>query len=301
MGPSITPIDATLGAVVTGLGLARMDAATWKAVEQAFHEHAVLVFPGQDLMEDEQVAFASRFGDIELLAPDPALKAVAISNRKPDGAVMGAEEHRFKALRGNEGWHTDSSYMPLSAKASVLSAQVVPSADGETEWADMRAAYDALDEGTRTRISGLSAHHSLYHSQARIGHEVETGAGYGYHTKGAPLRPLVKVHPVTGRPALYIGRHAYGIPGLDEPESEKLLSDLVDFACRPPRTYAHRWQPGDVVIWDNRCVLHRARPYNYSEVRVMRHTRVAGDPATELAPTHRDERARAYEPSTSNR
>lgn len=301
MGPTITPIDATLGAVVTGLELARMDAATWKAVEQAFHEHAVLVFPGQDLTDDEQVAFASRFGDIELLAPDPELKAVAISNRKPDGSVMGAEEHRFKALRGNEGWHTDSSYMPLSAKASVLSAQVVPSADGETEWADMRAAYDALDEGTRKRISGLSAHHSLYHSQARIGHEVETGAGYGYHTKGAPLRPLVKVHPVTRRLALYIGRHAYGIPGLDDTESEKLLSDLVDFACRPPRTYAHRWQPGDVVIWDNRCVLHRARPYNYSEVRVMRHTRVAGDPATELAPTDRDERARAYEPSISNR
>jgi alpha-ketoglutarate-dependent taurine dioxygenase len=287
MGPTITPIDATLGAVVTGLELARMDAATWTAVERAFHEHAVLVFPGQNLTDDEQVAFASRFGDIELLAPDPELKAVAISNRKPDGSVMGAEEHRFKSLRGNEGWHTDSSYMPLSAKASVLSAQVVPSADGETEWADMRAAYEALDEVTRKRISGLSAHHSLYHSQARIGHVVETGAGYGYHTKGAPLRPLVKVHPVTGRPALYIGRHAYGIPGLDEAESEKLLSDLVDFACRPPRTYAHRWQPGDVVIWDNRCVLHRARPYDYSEVRVMRHTRVAGNPATEPSASNR--------------
>lgn len=301
MGPTITRIDATLGAVVTGLELARMDAATWRAVEQAFHEHAVLVFPGQDLTDDEQVAFAGRFGEIELLAPDPELKAIAISNRKPDGSVMGAEEHRFKALRGNEGWHTDSSYMPLSAKASVLSAQVVPSAGGQTEWADMRAAYDALDEGTRTRISGLSARHSLYHSQAKIGHEVETGAGYGYHTKGAPLRPLVKWHPVTGRPALYIGRHAYGIPGLGAAESEKLLSDLVDFACRPPRTYAHPWRPGDVVIWDNRCVLHRARPYDYSEVRVMRHTRVAGDPATELAPTDRDERASAYEPSTSNR
>jgi alpha-ketoglutarate-dependent taurine dioxygenase len=183
----------------------------------------------------------------------------------------------------------------------VLSAQVVPSAGGETEWADMRAAYEALDEATRRRIAGLSAHHSLYHSQAKIGHVVQTGAGYGFHTKGAPLRPLVKVHPVTGRPALFIGRHAYGIPGLDEGESEKLLADLLDFACRPPRTYTHRWQPGDVVIWDNRCVLHRARPYDYGEVRVMRHTRVAGDPATELAPTHRDDRAGAYEPSSSNR
>ena len=88
----------------------------------------------------------------------------------------------------------------------------------------------------------------------------------------------MKIHPVTGRPALFIGRHAHAIPGLDEAESEKLLSDLVDFACRPPRTYAHRWQPGDVVIWDNRCVLHRARPYDYRQPRVMRHTRVAGDP-----------------------
>ena len=191
--------------------------------------------------------------------------------------------------------------MPLAAKASVLSAQVVPAADGETEWADMRAAYDALDEATRRRIAGLSAHHSLYHSQAQIGHVVQTGAGYGFHTKGAPLRPLVKIHPVTGRPALFIGRHAHAIPGLDEAESEKLLSDLVDFACRPPRTYAHRWQPGDVVIWDNRCVLHRARPYDYRQPRVMRHTRVAGDPATELAPTDRDVRAVAYEPSASNR
>ena len=246
------------------------------------------------------MAFATRFGDIELLAADPEQKAVAISNQKPDGSVMGADEHRFKSLRGNEGWHTDSSYMPLAAKASVLSAQVVPSAAGETEWAD-RAAHDALDEATRQRIGGLSAYHSLYHSQAQIGHVVQTGAGYGFHTKGVPLRPLVKVHPMTGRRALFIGRHAYGIPGLDEAASEKLLSDLVDFACRPPRTYAHRWRPGDVVIWDNRCVLHRARPYDFREPRVMRHTRVAGDPGTELAPTDRDDRASAYEPSTVNR
>jgi alpha-ketoglutarate-dependent taurine dioxygenase len=301
MAPTVTPTKATLGAVVTRLTLAHMDEATWSAVERAFLQHAVLIFPGQHLSEAEQVAFARRFGDIELLATDPEQKAVAISNVKPDGTIMEAAEHRYKSLRGNEGWHTDSSYMPLAAKASCLSAQVVPATEGETEWADMRAAYDALDEATRRRIVGLSAHHSLYHSQAKIGHMVETGAGYGFHTKGAPLRPLIKVHPVTGRPALFIGRHAYGIPGLPEAESERLLSELVDFACRPPRTYAHEWRPGDVVIWDNRCVLHRARPYDYREARVMRHTRVAGDPATELAGTDRDERARAYEPSAFNR
>src|SRR5262249_31592649 len=185
------------------------------------------------------------------------------------------------------------------AKASVLSAQVVPSADGETEWADMRAAYDALDEATRRRIATLSAHHSLYHSQAKIGHMVKAGAGYGFHTKGEPLRPVVKIHPVTGRPALFIGRHAHAIPGLDEAESEKLLSDLIDFACQPPRTYAHRWRPGDVVIWDNRCVLHRARPYDYREPRVMRHTRVAGGPAEGVALNHPDDPGPAVDAAAS--
>jgi len=186
MEPRVTPIDATLGAVVTGLALARMDPSTWNAVEQAFHEHAVLVFPGQNLTQPEQVAFANRFGDIELLVQDPAQKAVSISNQKPDGSVMAADEHRFKSLRGNEGRHTDSSCMPLAAKASVLPAQVVPSAGGETEWADMRAAYDALDEATRRRIAGLSAHHSLYHSQAKIGHVVQTGAGDGFRARATP-------------------------------------------------------------------------------------------------------------------
>jgi alpha-ketoglutarate-dependent taurine dioxygenase len=284
MGPRIAPLDATLGAVVTEVALARMDAATWKAVEGAFHEYAVLVFPGQHLTEAEQVAFANRFGEIELLAADPEQKAVAISNQKPDGTVMTADEHRFKSLRGNEGWHTDSSYMPLAAKASVLRAEVVPSG-GATEWADMRAAWDALDPATRARIEKLSAHHSLRYSQARIGHTDPGGSWYGFSVKDPPLRPLVKVHPVTGRPALFIGRHAYGIPGLEPEESERLLADLLAFACRPPRTYEHAWRPGDVAIWDNRCVLHRARPWDHSQPRVLHHTRIAGDAASEWAPS----------------
>ncbi len=97
----------------------------------------------------------------------------------------------------------------------------------------------------------------------------------------APLRPLIKIHPVTGRPALYIGRHAYGIPGLSEDESKKLLQELLDFACQPPRVLEHEWKSGDLVVWDNRRVLHRARPYDHAEPRAMRHTRIAGDPATE--------------------
>ena len=173
--PTITPTDATLGATVTDIDLAAMDEPTWRCVENAFHEHAVLIFPGQAPSEEVQIDFARRFGDIELLRPDPRTLAVSISNRNADGSVATPDEFRFKAQRGNEGWHTDSSYMPLAAKASVLCAQVVPPSGGETEWADMRAAYDALDDATRERISGLSAYHSLYRSQAKIGYEIKPG------------------------------------------------------------------------------------------------------------------------------
>ena len=285
MRPTITPTDATLGAVVTGVDLADLDDVSWTAVQDAFHEHAVLVFPGQSLSAEEQTDFARRFGEIELLTPNRELTAVPLSNVRGDGTHFDEGEDITRILRGNEGWHTDSSYMPLAAKASVLAAHTVPSDGGQTEWADMRAAWDALDDETCARIEGLSAYHSLYHSQSKIGHDAKSGVLYGFHEEGAPLRPLVKVHPVTGRKALYIGRHAYGIPGLPEEESEALLDDLLAFACREPRVYRHDWRPGDVVVWDNRAVLHRARPYDRAEARVMVHVRIAGDPATEGAKT----------------
>jgi alpha-ketoglutarate-dependent taurine dioxygenase len=290
MTPTITPTEATLGAVVTDVDLRDLDAASWQTVEAAFLEHAVLVFPGQKLAAEAQIAFARRFGEIEILTPNPKLEAVPISNLKPDGATLAEDDDFVQILRGNEGWHTDSSYNPLSAKASVLSAHVLPEKDGQTEWADMRAAYDALDAGTRARIEGLSAYHSLYHSQAKLGHVPKSDALSGFRNPGAPLRPLVKPHPVTGRKALYIGRHAYGIPGLSEEDSEALLDELMAFACQPPRIHRHEWTVGDLVIWDNRAVLHRARPYDYDEPRVMLHTRIAGDPRTEYVapdPQHR--------------
>ena len=278
---TIEPTDATLGAFVTGVSLADLDATCWSRILDAFHRYALLIFPAQHLDSAAQIAFGERFGRIEELAAGH--KIVPISNKRADGTLLKDEENSMKILKGNEGWHTDSSYMRVSALASVLSAHVVPSHGGETEWADARAAYDALDVATRERLANLSAYHSLYYSQAKIGHVGAVGSSYGFHRGATPLRPLVKVHPVTGRPALFIGRHAHAIPTLTETESEALLDELVAFTCRPPRTYLHRWQPGDVVIWDNRCVLHRARPYDHGEARVMMHTRIAGDPVSELA------------------
>jgi alpha-ketoglutarate-dependent taurine dioxygenase len=173
--------------------------------------------------------------------------------------------------------------MPVAARASMLSAHVVPASGGHTEFADMRAAYDALDEATKARIAHLSAYHSIVRSQAKLGFtEVRAGV-YGYDVAEPPRRPLVRVHPVTGRRSLFIGRHAYGIPGLEPDESERLLDDLLEFACRPPRVYEHHWQVGDLVVWDNRCMLHRARPWDLAEARLMKHTRVSGDPRVDSA------------------
>ncbi|MGI9432063.1 MAG: TauD/TfdA dioxygenase family protein [Myxococcota bacterium] len=277
----IEPTEATLGARVTGVALGALDAATWREIEAAFLEYAVLVFPAQGLRSSEQVAFARRFGEIEHLFGDSGI--VPITNQRRDGSLMDDAEAPMQIMRGNEGWHTDSSYMPVAAKASVLSAHVVPSAGGQTEWADMRAAWDELDATTRADVRARSALHSIRHSQRRIGHADGGDSLYGYFDGDPPRRPLMKVHPVTQRPALFIGRHAYGVPGLDAAESERWLDALLERACQPPRLLRHDWQVGDLAIWDNRCVLHRARPYDHSEPRLMKHTRIAGDPATEGA------------------
>ena len=277
----VEPLEASFGAVVTGLKLAQLDVATFAQLHETWLEHALLIFPAQHLSKEEQVAFAKRFGELEFeLAP--------ISNVRGDGSLRVEEESDdvLKILKGNMGWHCDSTYMPVQARGAVFTAHVVPAVGGETGWADMRAAYDALDDETRSRIARLSAYHSLHYSQSKLGHTQKEGSeysGYGLHDQDPPLRPLVKIHPETGRPSLLIGRHAFGIPGMQPEASERLLQELVDFACQPPRTHHHRWSAGDAVVWDNRCLLHQARPWDMSQPRVMYHTRIAGDPTTEFA------------------
>ncbi len=297
---TVTPINATLGAVVTDIDLAKVDDQSWSQIHQAFLQYGVLVFPGQHLDDAAQGAFARRFGNIEKLAPKQTGPNIYISNRKADGSLAKPDEQHFHLLRGNEGWHTDSTYMPLAAKAAMLAAIEVPADGGETEFADMRAAWDVLDEETQAELEELSAYHSLYYSQEQAGFHHDTDNMYGFHDKGAPLRPIVKRHPETGRKSIYTGRHAYGIPGLSAQHSEALLKDLMENACQPPRTLKHAWQPGDLVAWDNRCLMHRARPYDANCPRVLRGTRIAGEPETELAPTFIDARADGFRPSRSN-
>ena len=297
---TVTPIDATLGAVITDVDLASLDDGVWTGIHEAFLQYGVLVFPGQHLDEAPQSAFALRFGNTEKLSSRQKGPTIKFSNQKPDGSLARPDEQQFYIMKGNEGWHTDSTYMPLAAKAGMLQALVVPPEGGETEFADMRAAWDALDEATRVKLDGLCAYHSLYYSQAQAGYTHTTDNLYGFHDKGAPLRPIIKTHPETGRKSIYTGRHAYGIPGLTEEASETLLRTLIEDACQPPRVYRHTWKVGDLVVWDNRCLMHRARPYDTNCPRALRASRISGEPETELAPTHADDRADGFYPSASN-
>ena len=297
---TVTPTHATLGAVVTDVDLAQLDDAAWAEVHAAFLQYGVLVFPGQHLDEAAEGAFALRFGNTEKFSPKQQGPTLQFTNKKGDGTLTKPGEQQYAVMKGNEGWHTDSTYMPLASKAAMLAALVIPPAGGETEFADMRAAWEALDATTQARLEQLSAYHSLYYSQSRMGFTHGTDNLYGFHDKGAPLRPIVKTHPETGRKSLYTGRHAYGIPGMSAEASEALLDKLLDDACQPPRVYQHVWAVGDIVVWDNRCLMHRARPYDTNFPRALRASRISGEPATELAPTFADARAAAYQPSASN-
>jgi alpha-ketoglutarate-dependent 2,4-dichlorophenoxyacetate dioxygenase len=270
----ISPTDATLGAIVEGLDLRTLDQSTWPAVEHAFHQYAVLVFPGQRLDEEAHLAFSRWFGPLEraTAVPRPGQRAdfTRLANTDGDGAVVNDAASRVvQSLVGNQEWHSDSSFKRVAAKASILAAVVVPTEGGETQFADMRAGYEALPLDERARIDGLVAEHSF--------------AGDAYLTDEerqilAPVEhPIVHRHPATGRSALFVGRHARSVVGLDAAEGRRLIDELREHACRPPRIYTHRWSAGDVVVWDNRCVLHRGRPWDMAQPRVMRRLTIAGD------------------------
>jgi len=278
----ITPLDASFGARVENISVVSMTAKQISTLYDLWLEYGLLVFPTQNLTPSEQVVFARHFGKMEV-------DLVELSNVKEDGNLRtDKDDDMVKILKGNMGWHQDSTYLAVQAKGAAFSAHVIPAEGGETAWSDTAAAYEALDEELKKRINGLSAYHSLYYSQQKAGfihkdNEDSEYFGYGFNGQEPPLRPLVKTHSETGRKVMTIGRHAFGIPGLDEDESEKLLSDLVDFTCQAPRVYQHSWTVGDIVLWDNRRLMHQGCPWDMRERRIMVHSRIAGDPVAEFA------------------
>ena len=284
-------------AEVRGVDLARpLDDAVFTRIRDAFNEHAVLVFPGQDLDEERQIAFSERFGPLELSIRKHTKRSVSrpeisdISNLDERGRLLDPADERALYNAGNQLWHSDSSFKRVPATASLLHAREVPPEGGETEYADLRAAWDALPEARRRGLEGLVAEHSIVYSRSLI--------GYAYPPDDAvavpPVRQaLVRTHPATGRRSLYLGSHASHIVGRPVAEGRALLRELLEFATQPAFVYRHRWRVGDLVMWDNRCVLHRGRPWDEARHRrVMRRTTVAGDGPTVPEPQEPEEERR---------
>jgi alpha-ketoglutarate-dependent 2,4-dichlorophenoxyacetate dioxygenase len=273
----VTPTDATLGAIVSGLSLSTIDAAQFAEIETLWDRYAVLIFKDQSMTGAEQLAFSRRFGLLEKgLVKKSASLLAHIGNTVRSGDIASQDSLQVRFNQGNEQWHTDSSYKRVAAKASLLRARSVPKQGGETEWADMRAAYDALDEPMKNQLIGKVAVHSYRYSHAWHG-----GLEILSEQELAQLPPVehavVQIHPGTGRKHLFIGRHASHVVGEDIERSRAMLRQLTELACQPPRTYKHCWEVGDLVLWDNRCVLHRGHPFPLEQARDMVRSTVAGD------------------------
>ena len=256
-------------------------------IENGINEYAVLVFREQDINDEQQIAFSENFGRLEtadhktnITRPEDRRlgKYLAdISNLDRGANILAGNSRQRMFNLGNRLWHSDSSFRETPAKFSLLSARVVPGRGGQTQYADMRAGYDALDEALKQEIANLVCEHSLMYSRGRL--------GFGEFTNQErqdfkPVRqPLVRRHPATGRHTLFLSAHAGAIVGWPRPLAIILLEELTEIATQREFVYSHQWRPFDLVMWDNRQTMHRARRFDDTvETRDMRRTTIAGDP-----------------------
>ena len=256
------------------------------AIDAGMDRYAVLVFHGQEITDEQQIAFSRNFGEIEnsyggnVTKPNqkrlnPLMNDV--SNLGEDNRPLARDDRRRLFNLGNQLWHSDSSFRAVPAKYSLLSGRVIVEQGGNTEFADMRAAYDSLDVETKTLIEDLVCEHSLMYSRGQLGFEVTDEERVLFR----PVRQsLVRTHPVTGRKSLYLASHAGTIVGWPVPEARALLRDLTEHATQPQFVYSHKWRQYDLVMWDNRQTMHRVRRFDDTLVRDMRRTTVAGDTPT---------------------
>src|SRR5436190_15876797 len=284
MAIEVTPLHPTLGAEVRCVDLTRpILPEIFAEIEAAFHHYGILVFPEQSVTDEQQLAFSRLFGPLEVnpnyagtrlrLRPDLA----DISNLDAEGQVLARDDRRNLFNLGNQLWHTDSSFKRIPAKCSLLSARELPSpgqmGGGETEFADLRAAWDALPESRKRELDGLVVEHSIFRSRSQIGFADFNDDIF----KELPPVPqaLVRHHPASGRTSLYLASHASHIIGWPVEKGRALIEEMIAFATRPQFVYQHRWRVGDLVIWDNRCTMHRGRPYDDTQRRVLHRTTVS--------------------------
>lgn len=287
MSVSIRQIHPVFVGEVSGVDLRRpLSTGEIAAIEAGMDRHAVLVFHDQNITDAQQIAFSRNFGEIENSAGgnvnqphekrlDPLMNDV--SNLGQDNKPLARDDRRRLFNLGNQLWHSDSSFRVIPAKYSLLSGRIVVEKGGNTEFADMRAAYDALDDATKEICEDLVCEHSLLHSRGLLGFEVTADEREMFR----PVRQrLVRTHPISGRKSLYLSSHAGTIFGWPVPEARAFLRDLTEHATQPQFVYSHKWRQYDLVMWDNRQVMHRVRRFGDGLVRDMRRTTVAGDAPT---------------------
>jgi alpha-ketoglutarate-dependent 2,4-dichlorophenoxyacetate dioxygenase len=284
----IRPCDpatrAFFAGTVSGIDLTRrLSDDEVAAIHAGMDRFGVLVFHDQQLSDDQQLAFSRQLGPLEQATGDiaaPQDRRVSmdlndISNLDKHGEVLPRDDRRRLFGLGNQLWHSDSSFKDVPAKYSLLSARKIPPTGGNTEFADMRAAYDSLDDATKREVHDLICAHSQVFSRGILGFDDFTEAE---RQKWAPVRQrLVRRHPNTGRLSLYLASHAGGIEGWPVPEARAFLRDLTEHATQRQFVYAHVWKPWDLVMWDNRVTMHRARRYDPAEVRDMRRTTLTNE------------------------
>jgi alpha-ketoglutarate-dependent 2,4-dichlorophenoxyacetate dioxygenase len=286
---SISPLHPVFAGEVAGVDcrqkLAPDEVA---AIERGMDRYAVLVFRDQMLGDAQQIAFTRHFGELESHATPGHIRRreehrlgpgiADFSNLDKHGNILSAEDRVWFFKLGDRLWHSDSSFRPVPAKYSLLSGRVIPSWGADTEFADMRAAYDALDDRTKSEVEDLVCEHSLIYSRQAIGFTDLT------QEEVAAFKPvrqrLVRSHPVTGRKSLFLASHAGGIVGWTIPEARMFLRELTEHATQREFVYTHKWRVGDLVMWDNRQTMHRARRFDRDEVRDVRRTTLAGDAPT---------------------
>ena len=286
---TITRLHPHFVGEASGVDLSRpLAPETVAAIDAAMNEHAVLVFRDQPLTQTQQLELAKSFGPLDMGFKKMKKQAdrmehaelADISNVGADGGPVDRTDRKIVSNVANQLWHSDSSFQQPAARYSMLAAVRVAPRGGDTEYADLRAAYDALDDDLKAEIDGLVTEHYALHSRFLLGDTEYTEA---QRNLIPPVKwPLVRVHAGSGRKVLFVGAHARSIDGMTVAEGRMLLMDLLEHATRPEFVYTHKWRPGDLVIWDNRCTLHRGRRFDLDQPRELRRATTLDVDAPEL-------------------
>ena len=274
----VVPLGPGFAAELRGITLADIaaDDAAYDAARAALEEHSVLVFRGQDVSDEVQLAYSRRFGPLEVTKVGSighGTNLVILSTIDENGKIVPADHRLSLRNKANQLWHTDSTFKAVPALASVLSARIIPDHGGDTEYVSTRLAWERLDPALRQHLRNSFAWHDYAHSRGKIAADLATPQ------ERDALPPqcwrMAWKNPRNGRTALYIASHAYAIEGMERAAAQKLLGELMDAATAPGSSYVHRWRKGDVVMWDNRATLHRGRPWPAHEPRLMVRTTIS--------------------------